>query len=218
MKFLQTQVLTDSNYLVAQGFTGIGFKRFENVCGYENGGNPVTGAIVFQAPYTSANANLATTVVSETTYGIAVAVGTGTAYARNDHTHGSQRAALTPVTATNAGTVDCTATMASAATATMNVVNGNSYLVIANGIGQQITAGPSASKMQIIDGSGIMTVWFFAYSGTLALSSYLPGTGYGVYTATSTKSETFSIQGAASAGALRFTAGNAHITVIDLGH
>lgn len=65
-----------------------------------------TGAVTLAAAdvsgvYYASNANLAATVASETTFAIAAAVGTGTTYARADHTHGTP---ATPVTSAVAGT------------------------------------------------------------------------------------------------------------------
>jgi hypothetical protein len=60
--------------------------------------NQATGAVTITS---TGGVSPATTVTSETTYGIASAVGTGTLYARNDHTHGTP---ATPVTSAVAGT------------------------------------------------------------------------------------------------------------------
>jgi hypothetical protein len=60
--------------------------------------NQGTGTVTISA--TGTTISPATTVTSETTYGIAAAVGTGLLYARNDHTHGTP---ATPVTSIVAG-------------------------------------------------------------------------------------------------------------------
>lgn len=52
-------------------------------------GNVTLAAADVSGVYHSGNANLATAVVGETTYGLASAVGIGTLYARDNHTHGS---------------------------------------------------------------------------------------------------------------------------------
>jgi hypothetical protein len=57
----------------------------------------IVGSVLNLLPtkYSAGNPNLASTVVAATSFGAASVVGTGTAYARNDHTHGTP-AAPTP--------------------------------------------------------------------------------------------------------------------------
>lgn len=109
------------------------------------------------------------------------------------------------------GVVNCTATFTDVITATAAVINGQTYRITAFSYGTQITTAGGVSRTQIIDDQGGSR--FIGYKNNPLLNEALMNTGVMFMTANSTRTATFKIQGAASAGSLSVSIGSCRLTI-----
>lgn len=113
-------------------------------------------------------------------------------------------------TATGPGaTTDCGATLTTLASITVPVLSGRRYRITGTAIGTQLTAAGAQARFIVTVVTGHNNI---AYRTTLPLNEAVGGTGVFFYTATSTTSVTFALQGSTNTGALRVSAGNTQIT------
>lgn len=132
-----------------------------------------TGAVtISNTGYHSGNANLASTVAAETSYGLASAVGTGTTYARNDHTHGTP---ATPVTSAVAGTG-------------ISVSGSTGAVTITNTGVTSIVAGTGVT---ISGATGAVTINASTTGSSTPATTVTSGTSFGLSAAVGTATGTF---------------------------
>lgn len=112
------------------------------------------------------------------------------------------------------GNIDVGAAFTDLISLSVPVVNARRYRVTGFANGSQITAGPSISRVQIIDDQGGQK--WVTYASSLAVGISIIGTGVWHFTATSTRTAVIKLQGAASNGALRTTSED-YLLVEDMG-